>query len=342
VETAAERLKQKREKHDVNRRNNNNETIFTGSMYRSGTVITAYKMGFALMCSLRIDLPATEVHKASFFIPALVDFLDVYGLLPTYNDKVIGVIFSGSCDGYELVAGDPLRFLRVACTLQSKVIYQEAMIHAVGIVDKLGDLRTCDSEWFSKIGEHQLHQQFTSHVQTFHDKIARNERHFIHVQPDCCNKLGSARDIGVAIFRTWVAKNSSEYHPSHAAIIKILERDYDVANEIRAWGPQHNHQIMDVQFGHIERAVENSFIQLRNYIVREFGDGRLPTASPRQSIGCLRMAHHGNPYHYYANVEFPKDYKYPWETENKATLPTFRPFESAAAKEFDRGSIAFS
>ena len=303
-------------------------------------MITAYKIGFALIYGLRIDLPATEVHKAAFFIPALMDFLDVHGLLPAYNDKVINVIFGGSCDGYELVAGDPIRFLKVACTLQSKVIYQEAMIHAVGIVDKIGGPEIRDPEWSAKIGEHQLHLQFTSHAKEFHDKITRIERHLLHVHPDCRNKLDIALDIGLAIFRAWVGRHISDYSGSHTAIIKILERDHDIANEICTWGPQKDKQIINVKFGNIHRVIENTFVKARAHIVGEFEDGRLPTASPRQKVGRIRMNPSDNPYHYYANVKFSTNYKYPWEIEDKAELPAYAPFEAEAAREED-GYLTF-
>ena len=124
------------------------------------------------------------------------------------------------------------------------------------------------------------------------------------------------------------------------AIIKILERDHDIANEICTWGPQKDKQIINVKFGHIHRVIENTFVKARAHIVGEFEDGRLPTASPRQKVGRIRMNPSDNPYHYYANVKFSTNYKYPWEIEDKAELPAYAPFEAEAAREED-GYLTF-
>jgi hypothetical protein len=122
------------------------------------------------MYGLRIDFPVTQLQKAPLIIPILVDFADAYGLLPGWNDKIFSVIFGGSCDGYESIAGNPFRLLKVACKLQSKVVYQEAMIHAVGINDKPGSNKSlCDPEWSKENGEHELYAYFEAHAKDFRD-----------------------------------------------------------------------------------------------------------------------------------------------------------------------------
>ena len=322
------------------------DNYLTGTMYKGCTIITAYRIGFALIYGLRIKLPADEVHKAAFFISALVDFLDAHGLLPTYNDKVLGVIFGGSCDGYDLIAGDPFRFLRVACKLQSEVIFREAMMHAVAIHNRLSEACTmaCDPKWFSAIGEQRLYKQCKAQAKTFHSKIARIDRHLLHIEPMCCGKITVARDIGMAIFREWITQNTSDGddgYRSHVEIIRILKKDWDIPDMITRYRPYNNGQIVNVNVGHIHRTIENSFEQAHEYVSGVFCEGKEPTASPRRKIGCLQLEKHDEKHLYYANLYFPKDYQYPWEQESKVKLPEFAPFDSTAANEVENFGVQF-
>ena len=141
-------LKEKRKAHDTIYRQTTWETRLANGLYNSNNVIAAYKISFAMMYGLRIDFPAEQIKTASAVIPILVNFADAYGLLPAWNDKLLAVIFGRSCDGHDMIALQPLHFLRMACTLQSKAIYQEAMIHAVALYDTIyrNDTRTEDAK----------------------------------------------------------------------------------------------------------------------------------------------------------------------------------------------------
>jgi hypothetical protein len=104
-----------------------------------------------------------------------------------------------------------------------------------------------------------------------------------------CSKIGAALHIREAIFRDWIASNTWEYDPNHRAIIKTLQQDYDVAEIIRNWPPHRNAQTVNTKFGHIHRAVKNSFNQARARIAGTFADGCVPTAAPRERVGELRL-----------------------------------------------------
>jgi hypothetical protein len=125
----------------------------------------------------------------------LVEFADAYGLLPEWNDKTLGVIFGGSCEGYGLIATEPFHYLEIACKLQSKTICNEAIIHPTAIYDKLYHNFEPDEDaanWLREVGGKEFYAQFKAHAYEFGKKMNDIERRFIHIQPQCCGKIGAA------------------------------------------------------------------------------------------------------------------------------------------------------
>lgn len=288
--------------------------MLTGSLYASDVVINAYKAMFAMMYGRYIDFNPKQLRKPALLVPVLVEIADVWGLLPSWNDKIYAVIFVGCYNGYELIASDPFRFLVSACTLQSKSIYREAMIHSVAINDKNDDFADwCNPDWFLEIGELQLHSRFKEHARDFRNRIASIENRFLHVSPSCCDKIEVARELGITIFREWATKGRRFRESSHDAIVKISQRDYDISTIITGSSLWATNKDTQTKFGHVHRAVENSFKEIERSIEGVFKGCRSAIARPRERIGEIWPKDSKDAVPYYANLHFPENYEYPWE-----------------------------
>lgn len=294
--------------------------------YNSEAVILAYKIGIAMMCGQRLQFPPNSIHMASSIVPVVVDFADAYGLLPGWNDKILALIFESDRDAYGLMAELPFPYLKIAYKLKSKSIYQEAMLHAIGLYNKYESREFLRDVGFFRDTTEELYAKFQGHAKKFADNMNEIAQQLLILQPQFCRKIPAARHIGLAIFRDWLAVEA--YQSTHHAILKILEHDYDIADMITSWPPRKDNQVVGLKFGHIHRTIENCFKEAYQQILNTFSRGRPPRAKPKEHRVKDENRNSGDRSYYCANIHFPDDYKYPWEEEEeKAGGLTFMVYE---------------
>lgn len=311
------------------------EDQLTLSRYHSSQIITAHKIGFALIYNLRIEWPAEDMAKAASVIPAVVDFADAYGLLPSLRDRISTLIFGHKWSGFDVIAAQPFQMLRVACKLQSEVIYKEAMKHAVAIhrvLDGTAPSRLLYSPTFlSDIGETGLDNELAKHAQIFRETSNRLGDSLLGIRPLACNKIGVAEAIGVAIFRDWVIKNIKHAIPLYEnrngldyGLIYLSTKSYDISHIMTGWSTKDWHGEVGVRFGHVHRAVESCFSQARGIMDRAFDP-----ADTAKGTGRYEDTEAGGRLSYFANLRFRDEEegvegsKYPWAT--KAAVPGYVP-----------------
>ncbi|KAK4539192.1 hypothetical protein LTR36_001168 [Oleoguttula mirabilis] len=321
-EPSAEKMISKRLEHDAPL----GLSELTNLRYPSHIIVSAYKVGFALLYNLRVDL-ATDVKNiraSAQVIPAVVDFLDAYGLLPAYNPLISDMLFGGSGCGYDIIGQNPLRMLLVACKMQSQNMYQEAMKHAVGV----HEMHNCEGSninhvyspaFFLDLGESEIHARFVQHTKDVHTHVENLKKQMLTTYPICCNKLGLARDVGLAIWRGWVIDHITT-SPSHDGLLQLAKKDYDVSSIIRDWSTKDWDKDVGVRFGHVHRAVENCFTTATMWLWRGEGEGpkgkQFHDNKDELNYAYLR---------YYCYLTFDEDYEYPWAGKTRVpsyTLPT--------------------
>lgn len=241
--------------------------LLTPERHTSPTVIAAYRVGFALIYGKRISPSGFDLRELGMLIPAVVDFADAYGLLPAFNYNINSLIFGYDWDGYDLVAANPFQMLRVSCKLESETIYKEAMKHAVALhhrfaADGFGPCYT--TSFFDDIGESELQKHFNYHAQAFREELDSLSKYLLIIQPGACEKIGTAKHIGIAIYRDWIIDNMvnpGSQTSCYRGVLDLLEKTYDVSDIIGRWSTKDWQKEVGVRFGHVHRAVEDYFRQ---------------------------------------------------------------------------------
>ncbi|KAK5126900.1 hypothetical protein LTR85_008258 [Meristemomyces frigidus] len=296
-----------------------------GGKYSSEVIVAAYKIGFALIYDLRIDLPSEvkDLKTSSQVIPAVVDFLDAYGLLPAYNSHVNAMVFGHKWSGYDIIGLHPFRMLQVACKLQSQIIFQEALRHAVGLHALYGCTTNDTLTFYSctlllDIGEAELHERVSKGAKELNSDLESLVRAFLTFTPQCCNKLGTARVVGLAIWRDWVI-NHMGIGPdhNHDGFKALAWKDYDVSDIIRDWASKDWDKEVGVRFGHVHRAVESCFRLAESRFRSTFNAGDAPRGMQLHAIDDQSF----RPGEYISYLRFGADYEYPWA--QIAALPSY-------------------
>lgn len=313
-------MKTRRKHHEQCAKYRSNHGSLTGRKYSSEAItVAAYKIGFALLYDLRIDLPfghadsSLNIKKASFIIPAVVDFLDAYGLLPAYNDQVISTIFGQKWCGYDLIGQNPFRMLLVACKLQSQSIYQEAMKHAVGLRELFGPDQTdtyYSDTFLLDIGEAELHEHLVRHTKELQSDLADLQHDLFQLALINTHHRGITYHIGIAIWRDWLITHIGAPGYDHSGFIKLASKEYNVSQIVGDWSTKGWEDSIGVRVADIHRVVEGCFQEAGECFQRLFDSVGGPKG--KQLHECDSEFEKKNGKQYFCYVVFEDDHGYPW------------------------------
>ncbi|KAK4891159.1 hypothetical protein LTR27_010233 [Elasticomyces elasticus] len=303
IESEPHALEEKRKQYDTPLPGYHKEYFQpTLARYSSSIVIAAYKLGFAIMYGLRPSADDLDLERLAKIIPAVADFADACGLLPGFASQINSLIFGHAWTGFDVIALNPFPMLLAAVKLESKVIYEEAMKHAVAVDRRYGgnsDTLHYNPNYFADHGEQLLQAMLTQHARDFSAANEKVLKDLLNIEPIMCNKIGVAKKICIGIFRDWVVKE-----------------EYNVSGVMSDWSAKDWQQQVGVRFGHVHRATESCFKQATWKTAGSFdpenmakGDPVAKTSSmnppPSQYLACLRFG------------TDDADYQYPWTSTPK-------------------------
>ncbi|KAK5735826.1 hypothetical protein LTR17_007838 [Elasticomyces elasticus] len=304
VESESHALEEMRKQYDAPLPDQHQDYLQpTFSRYSSSIVIAAYKLGFAVMYGLRPSASDIDLERLSKIIPAVADFADACGLLPGFASQISSLIFGHAWNGFDVIALNPFAMLLAAVKLESKVIYQEAIKHAVAVDRRYGgnsNIPEYDPNYFAGHGEQDLQAMLARHARDF---SAANDQ------------IGVAKNIGIGIFRDWVVKEVMN-DSSGCGILTLLNREYDVSGIMSDWSAKDWQAQVGVRFGHVHRATESCFKQATWMTARSFNPENMAKGVPvaqtssmnpplSRYLACLRFGADG------------ADNQYPWNSTSK-------------------------
>ncbi|TKA82743.1 hypothetical protein B0A55_01081 [Friedmanniomyces simplex] len=222
----------------------------TPMKHRSDMVVTAYKLGFALVYGLRLSARDIDLECLSKIIPAVTDFADAYSLLPACANNISHLIFGHAWDGYDIVASNPFQMLLTACNLESESIYREAMKHAAAIHHRFGPHEKSEvynSTYFSERGEHTLQDNLERHTREFSDELEEVAKSILRVYPYVCGQSGAARDVGLAIYRDWIINNVMDQWDGRGFLV-LLDTGYNVNDIVAKWSTKGWHKEVGILY----------------------------------------------------------------------------------------------
>ncbi|KAK5677593.1 hypothetical protein LTS10_010165 [Elasticomyces elasticus] len=260
IESESHALEEKRKQYDTLLPGHHQDYFQpTFSRYSSSIVIAAYKLGFAIMYGLRPSASDIDLERLSKIIPAVADLADACGLLPGFASQISSLIFGHAWNGFDVIALNPFAMLLAAVKLESKVIYQEAMKHAVAVDRRYGrnsNIPEYDPNYFAGHGEQDLQAMLARYARDFsvaNDQVLKD---LMNIEPIMCNKIGVAKNIGIGIFRDWVVKEVMN-DSFGCGILTLLNREYNVSGVMSDWSAKDWQQQVGVRFGHVHRATES-------------------------------------------------------------------------------------
>ncbi|KAK3661723.1 hypothetical protein LTR56_000212 [Elasticomyces elasticus] len=319
IESESHALEEKRKQYDTPLPGYHKEYFQpTFARYSSSIVIAAYKLGFAIMYGLRPSADDLDLERLGKIIPAVADFADACGLLPGFASQINTLIFGHAWNGFEVIALNPFPMLLAAVKLESKVIYEEAMKHAVAVDRRHGgnpSILRCNPNYFTDHEEPTLQAMLAQHARDFSAATEQVLKDLLNIEPIMCNKIGVAKNIGVGIFRDWVVKEVLN-DSSGCGVLTLLNREYNVSGIMSDWSAKDWQQQVGVRFGHVHRATESCFKQASWAAAKSFdpedmakGDPVARTSSPHlplaRYLACLRFGADDT------------DYQYPWSSTAK-------------------------
>jgi hypothetical protein len=228
---------------------------------------------------------------------------------------VHSLIFGHKWNGYDLIAADPFRMLITAYKMQSETIYQEAMKHAIGVhlAEKIMPRAGYSFTFLADAGYPDLFDRLKQHYREHEENLKLLERRLLNVEPECCGKIGVARNIGTSIYRDWIiARIFGHGGTLHWGIVALAQKDWEVNSLISNSRDRKWTEDVNAKWGHIHRGVESCFNQARGWVLDSFDGAGDPKGEQIVEGGCDR---------YYTNISFETDYEYPWAKQ--AQVPSF-------------------